>query len=238
MAVWKAAVATLNTLQDLDVENMCFIGGLAAKLYGNDREPNVSVCRKRSVDQSADAWRFNRCMQDVDVLILDFWCEREKIKRTMAERYPCFYLEDPPIPIQNFKKLSYHPHGRGHPGAINIDILTPGDAKLPSFGRYRISFNNERQLPAAPLLLVLLHKVLGWKQRSNSPDYSRYKKHWQDASDVANLVQIASKMGLTIVNNPTLPESFTKMAAMWVREFIAKYPNAQIKDHWRDIGFY
>jgi hypothetical protein len=177
-------------------------------------------------------------MQDVDVLILDFWCDSERIKRMMVELNPCFYLEDLPMPIPNFKKLSYHPRGRGHSGAINIDILIPGDAKLPSFDPCRIEVNIEHRLPVAPLLLVLLHKVLGWKQRSNSPDYSRYKKHWQDASDVANLVQIASEMGLTIVNNHTLPESFIQRAAMWVDEFIAKYPNAQIKDHWRDIGFY
>jgi hypothetical protein len=43
MAVWGAAEATLDTLRELEMEDVCFIGGLAAKLYGNEREPNVSV---------------------------------------------------------------------------------------------------------------------------------------------------------------------------------------------------
>jgi hypothetical protein len=52
MAVWRAAGSTLNTLCGLDIKDMCFIGGLGTKLYGNDREPNVSVRRKRSVDSN------------------------------------------------------------------------------------------------------------------------------------------------------------------------------------------
>jgi hypothetical protein len=50
MAVWRAAEATIDTLRDLGMDDACFIGGLAAKLYGNDREPDVSVCSKRRVD--------------------------------------------------------------------------------------------------------------------------------------------------------------------------------------------
>jgi hypothetical protein len=42
MALWKAADATIDTLRDLGMEDVCFIGGLAANLYGNDREPHVS----------------------------------------------------------------------------------------------------------------------------------------------------------------------------------------------------
>ena len=50
MAVWGAAKGTIDTLRDLGMEDTCFIGGLAARLYGNDREPNVSVDRNHSVD--------------------------------------------------------------------------------------------------------------------------------------------------------------------------------------------
>lgn len=48
MAVWRAAEATVDTLRDLGMEDVCFIGGLAANLHGNDRDPNVSVGSKRS----------------------------------------------------------------------------------------------------------------------------------------------------------------------------------------------
>lgn len=49
MAVWRAAEATIDTLHALGMEDACFIGGLAARLYGNDREPHVSVDSKNSV---------------------------------------------------------------------------------------------------------------------------------------------------------------------------------------------
>jgi len=52
MAVWRAADATIDTLRVLGMDEVCFIGGLAAKLYGNDREPNVSMGSKRRVDAS------------------------------------------------------------------------------------------------------------------------------------------------------------------------------------------
>ena len=50
MAVWRAAKATIDTLRDLGMEETCFIGGLAARLYENDREPHVSVDRNHGVD--------------------------------------------------------------------------------------------------------------------------------------------------------------------------------------------
>jgi len=55
---WRAADATINTLRFLGMEDTCLIGGLAAKLYGNSREPNVSVV---SIAQtlSADSWPYN-----------------------------------------------------------------------------------------------------------------------------------------------------------------------------------
>ncbi len=43
VSVWSAAEATLGTLRELGMRKVCFIGSLAAKLYGNDREPNVSA---------------------------------------------------------------------------------------------------------------------------------------------------------------------------------------------------
>jgi len=43
MALWRAAEATIDTLQELGMQDVCFIGGVAARLYGNDRDPHVSV---------------------------------------------------------------------------------------------------------------------------------------------------------------------------------------------------
>ena len=58
MAVWSAAEATLGTLRELGLVKVCFIGSLAAKLYGNDREPNVSAgcMRNAGIILSANSW--------------------------------------------------------------------------------------------------------------------------------------------------------------------------------------
>jgi len=50
MAVWRAAKATIDTLRELGMEDACIIGGMAANLYGNDREPDVSVVSNHIVD--------------------------------------------------------------------------------------------------------------------------------------------------------------------------------------------
>lgn len=50
VSVWIAAQDTLDTLRELGMNNVCFVGSLAANLYGNDREPNVSAGSKHNVD--------------------------------------------------------------------------------------------------------------------------------------------------------------------------------------------
>ena len=50
MAVWEAAQTTLAILRDLGMEDVCFIGSLAANLYGNERQPNVSIGSTCTVD--------------------------------------------------------------------------------------------------------------------------------------------------------------------------------------------
>ena len=52
MAVWEAAEATYDALHELGMKGVCFIGSLAANLYGNDREPNVSIASTRRVDST------------------------------------------------------------------------------------------------------------------------------------------------------------------------------------------
>jgi len=216
MALWRAAEATIDTLRDLGMEDVCFIGGLAARLHGNDREPN-----------------------DVDILILDSHHDQETIKWMMAEENPCFYLVDAKTPGADWTVLWYHPHGEGstrRPAAIKIDILLPGIMDLPSFDPSFIDFDNSRSLPAAPILLVLLHKVRGWWERFHSPNDYQHKKHWDDACDVANLAPLASQMGVTI-HDDVLPDDFIYNASEWVNEFIAEYPKFRTRYHWRKLGY-
>jgi len=156
----------------------------------------------------------------------------------MAEENPCFYLIPAKTTGVNWKLLWYHPDGEsstGYPAPIKIDILVPGSAELPSFKPRRIDYHNEHVLPAAPLLLVLLHKVLGWWRRMNSPDKHHYQKHWQDARDVANLVVLASQLGVRI-DGHVLPDNFIDSAREYVNEFMAAYPKVQTRYYWRRIG--
>jgi len=176
-------------------------------------------------------------MQDVDVLILNSEYDQETIKWMMTVHNKCFYLEIPSTPDADWKRLSYHPQGStADTKGINIDILVPPSAELPLFDPYWINCNNEHGLPAAPLLLVLLHKVLGWWKNVNSSDY-HYKKHQKDADDVEYLVPLASRMGVTI-GNDILPDTFIDSARQWVNEFMARYPNDRMMYHWGNIGFH
>lgn len=239
MAVWRAAEDTVDTLRALGMEDTCFIGGLAARLYGNDREPHVSVDGKSSVDYLLI---HGHTMQDVDILILDSQYDQETIKRMMTRQNRCFFLVDPQTIGADYKVLWYHPNGRGssghptrRPSAIKVDILLPGIMELPSFDPYWIESDNNLRLPTAPLSLVLLHKVRGWWDRINSDDH-HYRDHWKDAQDVANLAPIASEMGVTI-NDGVLPDDFIDSASEWANNFIATYPEFRTRYHWRKIGF-
>jgi hypothetical protein len=178
-------------------------------------------------------------MQDVDVLILDSQYDQEEVKRMMTRRSRRFYLVNATTFGADWKVLWYHPSGRGstrRPAAVKIDVLLPRTMELPSFDPYWIDYNNDLGLPTAPLLLVLLHKVLGWSERIESSQYHQYQKHEQDASDVGTLAPLASKMGVTIHDN-VLPDDFIESATEWVNDFIATYPNLRTRYHWRKIGF-
>ena len=160
----------------------------------------------------------------------------------MTRENQCFFLVDPQTIGADYKKLYYHPNGRGssqhptrRPSAIKIDILLPGIIDLPSFDPYWIEYDNDLRLPTAPLSLVLLHKVRGWWARINSDDH-HYRDHVKDAQDVANLAPIASQMGVTI-NDNALPDDFIDSASEWVNNFIAVYPKLRTRYHWRKIGF-
>jgi len=178
-------------------------------------------------------------MQDVDVLILDSQYDVERIKWMMTEENPCFYLVDSQTTGADWKVLWYHPNGRGstrRPNATKVDILVPGIMGLLSFDPYWIDYDNTHSLPTAPLSLVLLHKARGWWGRINSPNDRHYQKHWQDARDIANLVPLASQMGVT-TNDDILPNDFMDSANEWVNQFIMAYPKLRTTYHWRKIGF-
>ena len=170
-------------------------------------------------------------MQDVDVLILNTRHDKEAIKRMIA-KYLGFDLEKPSAGA-NWNFLYYRPNGPAGV-QIKIDVLTSGVAELPIF---HPSWNEHRDgLPVAPLLLVLLHKTLGWSRRLDVPHLNKYKKHLQDATDVINLLELSSQMEVAIIDG-ILPHEFIVQACTWISEFMVQYPGDEIRSYWANIGF-
>ena len=172
-------------------------------------------------------------MQDVDVLILNTRHDKEAIKRMIA-KYLRFDLKEP-YTGANWNFLHYRPDGSAGDGVqIKIDVLTSGVAELPIFHPSWI--DHRAGFPAAPLLLVLLHKTLGWWRRLNEPHFGTYKKHLQDANDVINLLELSSQMELVIIDGILL-DAFLLQASTWVSEFMTQYPRDEIRSYWANIGF-
>ena len=167
----------------------------------------------------------------MDVLILASPYHQDTVKRKVAEWDPRFSLED--MPGAHFKVLYYDPGGSER---IKIDVLIEGCAELPFLNARDVNYQYGPRLPVAPLWLVLLHKVLGWRKHLRAPKYPQYMKHWRDASDVANLLSIAWQKEETLALD-YLPNEFIKSARTWVNEFIAAYPRPEISYQWRSIGF-
>src|SRR5258706_2843607 len=96
----------------------------------------------------------------VTYLILHSQYHQETIKRKMAEWDRRFSLEDDLHTLgARWKMLYYCPNGLAR---IKIDVLIEGSAELPFLDPCCINYIYKygRQLPAAPLWLVLFHKGL------------------------------------------------------------------------------
>jgi hypothetical protein len=151
-----------------------------------------------------------------------------------------FYLVDSQTPGATYKVLWYHPHGEGsnkRRGAVKVDILLPGTMDLPALNRSRIDFSNHRQLPTAPLSLVLLHKLRGWSDRIRSTKTYYYRRHPKDALDVAQLLPIAASSSVNITD-PVLPCKLVKKARRWVNLYVKIYPEYDTTKEWKEIGFH
>lgn len=159
------------------------------------------------------------------------------IKQRLVKASPRFYLVDSTNRSAGYQVLWYHPAGQGstrRPAAVKIDILLPGVTELLEFDPSRIEYC--RQLPIAPLSLVLLHKLQGWFIRSHSQERHQYEKHWKDIFDVARLLPIAVKGGAK-TTDPALSSILVEKAGEWVHQFIIQYPEFHTARHWRKIGF-
>lgn len=95
-AAASVAIATLNGLGI----RACFVGGMACKLYGNDRIP-----------------------EDLDILCLESPWNEEELKQRVVAVNPLFYLVPGKAPGATYKVLWYRIQPRGR---CKVDLLRPG----------------------------------------------------------------------------------------------------------------
>ncbi|KAF9650327.1 hypothetical protein BDM02DRAFT_3112310 [Thelephora ganbajun] len=198
------ARVTINTLKEIGVEDCCFIGGMACKLYtcGKGRQP-----------------------KDLDILCLTSYPGgAESIKRRLCEEDDRFFTVRARNPNNRWKVL-YWRTDSDEPGfeRFKIDILIPGVMDLPYVHpHYIIKID---KFPCAPLVLLLLHKLQGWDDRRGSrrPDF--LAKIPGDVQDIGDLLRIANRLGLKVTKpKPYISHYFRSISYERVTEFSLKHP--------------
>jgi hypothetical protein len=110
-----------------------------------------------------------------------------------------------------FYRIPYTPY------KIKVDLLLSTEPKLEIPRALRpIHFIYLNQLDVAPLYFVLYHKLLGWDDRVDSPEYwKRVKAAQVDYPDILSLCAIAKSEGLR-------PLSKSHMGRLYLDNFRAR----------------
>lgn len=208
------ARATIDTLNEIGVEDCCFIGGMACKLYtrGNSRQP-----------------------KDLDILCLTpYPGGAEAIKRRLCQEDDRFYTVRARNPGDWWNVLYWHTDSdESGFERFKIDILVPGVMDLPDIHPAYITRID--RLPCAPLPLLVLHKLQGWDERRRSPRADFRAKTPGDVRDIADLLQIANQLGLNITKPRSyITNAFRSISYSRVRKFCLKNP--QYISSWMGLG--
>jgi len=182
---------------------------------------------------------FCESAQDLDILILNAPYDQETIKRMLTIANPAFYTVASKTIGATYRVLWYRPQGSlsyYRASAVKVDILLPGIMDIPSFSATNIDTSNSRQLPAAPLSIVLLLKLQAWSHhRIAIKTYLNIKQH-TDASDLETMVPLAAAKGVRI-SETVLPSSFVEAAKDRVSDYVRNRPDSETISGWRTIGF-
>jgi len=202
--ILEIAEITIDALKEIGVEDCCFIGGMACKLYtrGKGRKPN-----------------------DLDILCLTpYPGGAEAIKQQLCEEDDRFYTVDARNPKDRWQVL-YWCTDSDEPGfeRFKIDILVPGVLDLPYIHPdYIIKID---KFPCAPLTLLLLHKLKAWDDRRGSRRSRFLAKLPADVRDIADLLRIANGLGLRITKSRSyISDSFRGTSHRRVKAFCIRHP--------------
>ncbi|KAF9777449.1 hypothetical protein BJ322DRAFT_980429, partial [Thelephora terrestris] len=208
------AESTIDTLREIGVEDCCFIGGMACKLYtdGKGRKP-----------------------KDLDILCLTpYPGGAEAIKQRLCETNHHFYTIKARNPKDQWDVLWWNT-GSNEPGfeRFKVDILVPGKMDLPDIHPDYII--NIDELPCAPLHLLLLHKLKGWSDRRRSRRPDRRAKIPADVRDIGDLLRIANGLRANITKSkPYITDSFRRASYRRVKQFSVEHP--QYVSSWMGLG--
>jgi len=203
----SVAIATLNRIGI----TACFVGGMACKLYGNNRTPG-----------------------DIDILCLGCPWDQEELKRQLVATNSSFYLVMSKTPGATYKVLWYR---TSHYSSwrCKVDLLFPGTMNIPSIPSSAIE-HPEPGRPCAPFALVFLLKLQAWVQHRDSEELRFRLKSSTDAMDLRTMLPIARAKGVDIRRTGAhLPPSFVAAAGPRVKRFVREWP--ETKTEWRALGF-
>ncbi|KAF9652691.1 hypothetical protein BDM02DRAFT_2565348 [Thelephora ganbajun] len=204
-AAASVAIATLNQIGI----TTCFVGGMACKLYGNDRTP-----------------------EDLDILCLGCPWNQEELKRRVVATNPSFYLVPSKTPGATYKVLWYRNYSARR---CKVDLLLPGVMNIPPVRITDIAFP-EPGKPCAPFALVFLLKLQAWIQHRDSEEMRFRIKASTDASDLRRMLPVARTKGFSIQREAYyLPPLLVAPAAVRVKRFVQEWP--ETLRQWRALGF-
>jgi len=225
-ATTVASVA-IATLTEIGV-TACFVGGMACRLYGNSRLPQVRWRRPLAVVPA-----YRDCVKDLDILCLGSPWNQEELKRQVVIANPSFYTVPAKTPGATYAVLWYRQYSFSR--RCKVDLLFPGDMDIPSVPIANIEYP-EQGKPCAPFTLVFLLKLQAWAQHLDSTEERFRIKSATDALDLRTMLPIARTRGLSIRRvEAYLPHSFVASAVSRVRRFVGKWP--ETLDQWRALGF-
>jgi hypothetical protein len=219
--ILRIAGVTIDTLKEIGIEDCCFIGSMACKLYTNGKAQakGASASREKRAYIQVYSQSFS-CYQDIDILCFTPYTRNvEDIKEQICEADDRFYLKQG---RGNYQVLYWRTDDDDQPN-FKVDILLPGTLDLPDVSpNYIVKI---QRLPCAPLVLLLLHKLKAWDDRRRSARQDWWAKLQGDVQDIEDLLRIASQRGLKLnKHRPYITHSFRKDSYERVADFTNVYP--------------
>ncbi|KAF5378458.1 hypothetical protein D9615_007060 [Tricholomella constricta] len=223
--VLRAAATAISTLSEAGVTHACFVGGMACKLFGNARDPNVST-RVLADQAPSSALNFGfPTYQDIDILCLTTEWEQEALKRKLVSLNSSFYLVAARSPLATYKVLWFR--FADTDSCVKVDLLFPGVLGIPSIPASSITTANAHKLPCAPFALVLLLKLQAWVHHGEALEYRFRQKQLMDARDITLLLPIACSMNIRPCATGTLPKAFLELSAGRAEKFVRHAPSSR-----------